>query len=374
MKKIKILMLHLNYGGIEKQTITMANELCNNYKIEIVSFYKISNSPAYPIDERIHIKYLYNGGPNREDFKKNLKSLKLLKAFKEGIKAIKILFLRFYLIKKEVMTNDADIYFSTRYEFGKILSKYGLKNKITLTQEHNFIDDKKYLKKITKEYKNLTYVIVISKWHEKTYKDYFKNTNVKIVRIENILETSSNKKSALSYNAIVAVGRLNYVKDFSTLIDVMNLAVAKNHNLKLYLLGDGEEKQKLEEKIRYYNLENNVIMPGFVSSLEVQQYLLKSDIFIMTSLHECFPMVLLEAYNNGLPVISFDILSGPREIVLDNKTGYLISNRDKNAMANKINILLNDKKLKKEFGRNAIIESKKYTKEVVMPKWYEIFK
>lgn len=374
MKKIKILMLHLNHGGIEKQTITMANELCHNYNIEIVSFYKMASKPAYEINEKINIRYLYDGAPNRKEFKNSLRSFRLIKTFKEGIKAIKILYLRYKLIKNEVMKDDADIYFSTRYEFGKILSKYGLNNKITLTQEHNFIDDEKYLKKIVKEYKNLTYVVVISKWHEKTYLKYFQNTNVKIVRIENILDSIPNEKSTLNYNAIIAVGRLNYIKDFSSLIDVVNLAVKTNPKLKLYLLGDGEEKNIIENKIKAYKLEENVVMPGFVSPDEVRKYMLKSNIYVMTSFHECFPMVLLEAYSCGLPVISFDILSGPHEIVTDNKTGFLIANRNKEKMAKKINDLLNNKKEIKEFSKNALIESKKYTKKEIMPKWQQLFK
>ena len=374
MKKIKILMLHLNYGGVEKQTITMANELVNKYDIEIVSFYKISDKPAYNIDKRIKINYLYNNLPNREEFKNALKHFRIIKTFKEGIKAIKTLYNKKKLVIKEILKNDADIYFSTRTEYGKLLSKYGNKNKLKLTQEHNFFDDDKYRKEIVSGYKNLDYVVVISKYHEDMYNEWFKNTNVKIVRIENILEEKQDKFSKLNNNAIIAVGRLNFIKDFLSLIEVMKYAVIDNPKLKLYLLGDGEEKENIEEKIREYKLERNIIMPGFVSSEEVKEYELKSDIYIMTSLRECFPMVLLEAYNCGLPVISFDILTGPREIVKNNKTGYLIKDRNCKLMAQKINELLKDKNKIKEFSNNALKEAKKYTKESIMPKWYDLFK
>lgn len=374
MKKIKILMLHLNYGGVEKQTITMANELVNKYDIEIVSFYKMSDKPAYNIDKRIKINYLYNNLPNREEFKSALKHFKIIKTFKEGIKAIKTLYNKKKLVKKEILKNDADIYFSTRTEYGKLLSKYSNKSKLKLTQEHNFFDDDKYIKEIVNGYKNLDYVVVISKYHEDMYNEWFKNTNVKIVRIENILEEKQTKTSKLNNNAIIAVGRFNYIKDFLSLIEVMKYNVIDNPKLKLYLLGDGEEKAIIENKIKEYKLENNVVMPGFVSSKEVKEYELKSDLYIMTSLRECFPMVLLEAYNCGLPVISFDILTGPREIVKNNKTGYLIKDRNCKLMAQKINELLKDKNKMKEFSNNALKEAKKYTKESIMPKWYDLFK
>ena len=374
MKKLKILMLHLGYGGVEKQTITMANNLCDKYNIEIVSFYKLAKDPAYEIASNIKIKYLYDGKPNREEFKKDLKQIRLFKCFKEGIKALKILYLKNKLMKKEILLNDADIYFSTRTEYGKLLSKYGDKNKLKITEEHNFFDDEKYQKEIIKGYQNLDYIVVISKYHEKMYNEWFKNSNVKIVRIENILNSISNKKTMLNNNAIIAVGRFDPIKDFSSLIEVMHLAVKDNPTLKLYLLGNGKERDLLINKIKKYELEKNIIMPGFVSPKDVLQYELKSDIYIMTSLKECFPMVLLEAYSCGLPVISFDILTGPKEIVKDNKTGYLIKNRLVKEMASKINELLKDKKKLKEFSTNAYEESKKYTIDKIMKKWENLFK
>ena len=102
--------------------------------------------------------------------------------------------------------------------------------------------------------------------------------------------------------------------------------------------------------------------------------MLKSDIYIMTSLSECFPMVLLESYNCGLPVISFDILTGPREIVKNGQTGYLIANRDKEEMAKKINSLINDKIKLHEFGTNAKKEAEKYRATSIIKKWRNIFK
>lgn len=373
-KTIKIFMLHLGHGGIEKQTISMANGLIDRYNIEIISFYKLDDKPAFDIDKNIKIKYLYNGKPNREEFINSVKKFRFLHAFKEGIKSLKILFLKKNLVKKEILLNDADIYFSTRTEYGELLSKYASKDKMTLTQEHNFFDDMKYKNRIVKGYKNLDYIVVINEFSEKMYKDWFKDSNVKIVRIPNILEYIPSSNSNLNNNAVIAVGRLNYIKDFSSLIDVINIAVKDNPTLKLYLLGDGEEKELLKEKIKNYNIESNVIMPGFVSSSEVENYMLKSDIYIMTSIKECFPMVLLEAYSCGLPAISFDILAGPKEIVKENKTGYLIKDRNINEMAHAINDLLKDTNKLKLFSENALIESKKYNVNNIITKWYDILK
>lgn len=374
MKKLKILMLHLGYGGVEKQTITMANGLSKYFDIEIVSFYKLLDKPAYNINDRIKVKYLYNGKPNRDDFKKTLKAKKFIKTFQEGIKALKILYLKNKLIKKEILLNDSDIYFSTRTEYGKLLGKYGKKEKIKLTQEHNYIENDKYRKQIQKNYKSLDYVIVINKYQEEMYKEWFKNTNVEIRRVENILNNSSDKNSKLNSNAIIAVGRLDPIKGFSSLIKVMNIALKENPDLKLYLLGDGAEKEKLYQEIKEYQIEKNIIMPGFVSAEEVTKYMLMSDIYIMTSEKECFPMVILEAFNCGLPVISFDILTGPKELVKNDHNGYLIENRNCEAMAIKINSIIHDSKKLKQLSKNAKDDSKKYLIDNIIKKWLKILK
>ena len=84
MKKITILCLHLGYGGIEVAISNLANMLIDNYDIEIVSNYNIYGKPFYKLDDRIKIKYLYNGGPNKKEFKSALKKLNIFKVIKEG--------------------------------------------------------------------------------------------------------------------------------------------------------------------------------------------------------------------------------------------------------------------------------------------------
>ena len=94
MKKITILCLHLGYGGIEVAISNLANMLIDNYDIEIVSNYNIYGKPFYKLDDRIKIEYLYNGGPNKKEFKSALKKLNIFKVIKEGFKSIKILYLK----------------------------------------------------------------------------------------------------------------------------------------------------------------------------------------------------------------------------------------------------------------------------------------
>ena len=69
MKKITILSLHLGFGGIERSVVSLANILCKKYMVEIVSVYKLYDKPSFDIDDRVDVKYLINGGPNKNEFK-----------------------------------------------------------------------------------------------------------------------------------------------------------------------------------------------------------------------------------------------------------------------------------------------------------------
>lgn len=370
MKKIVILMLHLRYGGIEKQTILFANELCKKYNVEIISVYSMNEKPAYEVNKKIKIKYLIDDAPNRDKFKKELKSGHLLKTLKEGNKAVKILNDKKKLMIQEIKNLNCDFVLSTRIEFAELLSKYAPKNVITMTQEHNHIDANRYINRVKKSFRNLDYLVVLGPGSNKNYSNWLKdNKKIKIVEIPNMVETISKEKSNLKGNTLIAVGRMHKVKAFDDLIKVFIEVRKEIKDAKLNLIGSGEEYEKLKKLTK--GLDVN--MPGMVTSDEVKKYMLESDIYVMTSLSECFPMVLLEASSVGLPLVSFDVPVGPKAIINDSENGYLIQDRNINEMAKKIIYLLKNREVMNKMGCNSYNDAKKYLKENVMKKWYDVF-
>ena len=106
---------------------------------------------------------------------------------------------------------------------------------------------------------------------------------------------------------------------------------------------------------------------------QVEENMLNSDLYVMTSLTECFPMVLLEAASCGLPLIAFDVPVGPRAIIANGVNGYLINNRNIEEMADKIIELLENRTELKRIGINSKQLSNNYIPEKIMDKWDEIF-
>ncbi len=373
MKKITFLMLHLNYGGIEKQVTTLANELSKEYKIEIISLYNIlSGKSFYELDERINVKYIFNSGPNRSEIKNALKKFKLINLVSELRKAFKMLYTKYFGLKKIINKLNTDILISSRIEFSKQIKRDDI---ITISQEHSFNDEKKYIKKVKRSFKHIKYLVVMTKGAKQRYDEWLKEEKVKpeVVVIPNMIkENKTGKTSTLTNNQIISVGRLEEVKDFYTLILVFSVIVKKYPNYVLKIIGEGSMREKLEEQIKNCNLKKKVILTGKLNENEINNEFLKSDIFVLTSKSESFSLVLCEAMNYGIPCVAFDVDVGPREIIQNGKNGFLIEDRNIDLMIKKIDELLSNDEIRKNFGANALESVKKFYGKKIISLWNNI--
>lgn len=375
MKKITFLMLHLNYGGLEKQTITLVNELVKtgNYDITIVSVYDLLNgSSFYEIDNRVKIKFLANFGPHHSDFYDALKHFKLFKLIKESIVMIKCGIYKSSVLKKHIKTLDTDIIVSSRIEFSKLIQR---RDTLNISQEHSYITSPKYIKKVKRCFKNIDDIVVMTNKAKCEYEKWLKdsNSNARVHNISNMIEKTDETDIAnFDSNTIISVGRLEKVKDFPTLIDIFKIIHDENDNMKLKIVGEGSQRGILEEKIKELGLKDCVTITGRISSKEVKKELLNSSAFVLTSLCESFSLVLCEAMECGLPCFSFDIEVGPKEIIKSGYNGFLIENRNKEEMANEILKLLKDKEKWNEISKNSLSEVKKYYSFNVAKEWIKI--
>lgn len=367
-------MLHLQHGGIEKQTITLANELSKKYEVEIISTYSMNCPPAYQVSDNVKIKYLIDTAPNRKEISAAIKSKNILGLVKEGFKAVKILYLKNHLMQKEIKKLNCDYVLSTRVDFAKMLSKFAPKGVTAITQEHLHDDSSRYVNKCKKAFKNLDYLVVLCKGSKDNFTKWLSdNKKIKIVEIPNILEYVPGENAALNGYNIISVGRLHPVKNFTGLIKVFSLVVKELPNAKLTIVGGGEQMESLSQMVKELGLQNNVTLTGMVSKEKVEEYMLESDLYVMTSLTECFPMVLLESSAVGLPLLSYDVPVGPKAIIENGKNGYLIPFEDSEQMAQRIVEILKDKQLKSNLANNAKQNAYNYLPENIMPLWYDIF-
>lgn len=132
------------------------------------------------------------------------------------------------------------------------------------------------------------------------------------------------------HKRVLAVGTLKAVKDFAALIQAF--ALLRNEvDARLLILGEGEERARLQQLIDALGLQDRVDMPGFVP--DTTPYYAHADLFVLSSEHEGFGNVIVEALEQGVPVVSTDCPSGPREILQDGKYGRLVPVGDPRALA-----------------------------------------
>ncbi len=374
MKKITILALHLGYGGIERAIAMLANSLIDNYEITIVSTYKIYEEPPFKLDERIKIEYLIEDMvPNRKEFYDSLKKLKFIETFKQGLKSIEILKQKKEKMVEYIKNCNSDIIISTREIHNEWLGKYGSKKVLKIGWEHNHHNNnKKYINRVVKSVRELDYFVLVSKDLTKFYSEKLKNSNCKCIYIPNTIDYIPEKKSSLKNKNIISVGRLSKEKGFVDLIDVYNIVHTKFPDWKLNLVGDGIEREKIEEKIKQYGLEESVILHGYQNRDYINALLKKSSVYVMSSYTESFGIVLLEAYAFGVPAVSFTSAQGACEIIRDNWDGYLVKNRDKEQMAKRICELISNYNRRFIMGKNAAKKAEEYSADKIKNKWIEM--
>jgi glycosyltransferase involved in cell wall biosynthesis len=134
---------------------------------------------------------------------------------------------------------------------------------------------------------------------------------------------------------VLAVGRLMMQKDFPTLIQAF-ADVRQTTLARLLILGEGPDRPGLETLIRSLNLEKDVSLLGFVEN--PYAYMSRASLFVLSSRWEGLPTVLIEALYCGVPVISTDCRSGPREILADGQYGKLVPIQDPVALAEGIKL------------------------------------
>ena len=139
---------------------------------------------------------------------------------------------------------------------------------------------------------------------------------------------------------LIAVGRLSAQKDYPNLIKAF-AKVRTNRAVRLIILGEGEDRQILEKLVDELGLSDDVSMPGFIEN--PYPYMIKASVYVLSSRWEGLPTVLIEALFCGIPIVSTDCPSGPREILKDGLFGQLVPVEDPEKLALAIQDALNGK-------------------------------
>lgn len=175
----------------------------------------------------------------------------------------------------------------------------------------------------------------------------------------------------LENRKVITIGRYAYQKGYDLLIKVWAEVHRQCPDWVLDIIGDGEDRDKLQEMVRFLGLEGSINLKH--STQDIEKEYLDASIVALSSRYEGLPMILLEAQSFGLPIVSFGCKCGPKDVITDGKDGFIVGEEDIDGMAEKIVTLIRDEGLRKSMGSAALAASERYSEKAVMQQWVTLF-
>ncbi|MCI9419686.1 MAG: glycosyltransferase family 4 protein [Eubacterium sp.] len=231
-------------------------------------------------------------------------------------------------------------------------------------------DDKvsRTLRRFGRKYADRT--VVLTKQSETAYYEKFRCKPGEIMTIYNWLDDNILKHAG-SYEVeskkILTAGRFSPEKGMDLLVDVAVALRKKTHDFVWEVYGEGEMFDGIQKRIREEGLQENVKLLGLTDRMETCYQ--GHCMYVLTSYREGLPLVLLEAKANHLPIVSFDIVSGPAEIIQDGIDGILVPPYDTEKMAEEIYGLLMDKGRRIEMSQHCSDNQGEFAKEKILDQW-----
>ncbi|MBW4675085.1 MAG: glycosyltransferase family 4 protein [Desmonostoc geniculatum HA4340-LM1] len=357
--KITLIIHSLTYGGAERIMSIMANYWsAKGLQITLLTF-NDNKIPDFYLDS--HIIYLPLGIAK--------KSPNVIIGIWNNFKRIRIL-------RNSIINTNPDVVisFMSKINITTLLATRWLKMPIIVSERSNPV--KSSLDWNWQQLRQWTYLFADKiVFQTQRARDYFpsklQNNSCIIpnmVVLPPIKKQSSEKFSA--ERSLIAMGRFVPEKGFDLLLQAFAKLKDNYPEWTLTILGDGKLRPELESLRNQLGLGDRVHFPGMVNN--TYAFLQEADFFIMSSRFEGFPNALCEAMACGLPVISTDCPSGPREIIRDGIDGILVPNEDVSALAAAMERLMSNEQERKSLAARAPEITERFAVEKIMGMWEEV--
>ncbi len=359
-KKITMLVFSLYPGGAEKVCLTLCNEFANrNYKTELWIVNSKETSLSKQLNDNVTV-FKMNKNHVRNSFFPLLKLLLQRKPERILIFHIELAIL--------VLTIKKFLFLKTKVVVRSIN---------TLSQAFNYpsgIWETIFARRVIKQILPLSNRIVAqSKGMHDDLVKFFRIEQEKLITIPNpaksiYLNGTKILENNLRRNEFLFVGRLSPQKGLDNLVMAFKIAHEQDSSIRLIIVGDGSEKDKIVRLAEESGLKNFISFEGFREN--VVPYFLRAKATVLTSNFEGFPNVLVESIAVGTPVISFNCPSGPEDIIIENVNGILVPHLHVNDFAN---AMLNVAKNKIEFNYKEVVEtSKRFSMDTIFNMYEQI--
>lgn len=346
-------------GGTERACIAVANGLSKSsgHTIFLITTNDVTEESFFEIGPEVNIIYLNIKNGKRE-------YLRLSRYLKSSLREHKI----DILVAVEIMS----LIFLLPVFISKILGR--TKVKLLVWEHFNFTVslNKKirvYLRKFAAKCADV--IVVLTQKDAELWKANL-DVRAKIISINNPspFAVSGNEYNTESTD-IIAVGRLKYQKGFDRLLDIWyEFQKSKPHRTwKLQIIGSGPDEAKLKEQATKLGLDTSV--EWIENTPNVKLYYENAAFLAMTSRFEGLPMTLIEAQSFGLPIIAYNCLTGPEEVI-ESDTGFLIKDGELELFVSGLVQLTNSNELRKSMSSSAVAKFRRFSPDRIAEKWNKL--
>lgn len=361
-ERIMFFVPSCNPGGTERVAQVMANELALQ-KFDVIIATMSTQKFPYPINKDISIYSI------EKDFSYNNVLSKIFRFFYRAIK-----------LRNLVKTNKVDIMISMG-EY-PILLNLVLPNKIlkvaritnSMTSLFSYKD--KILKKIIRKALLSTDLVILPSEHLKFEFEQSANNFRQLnnpIDIQNIQKLFKEKISLDPFffkRYFIHVGQLVYQKNQSDLLIAFSKICRVYPNVGLVIIGEGNLREQLLEKVKYLGIENNVLFTGWLKN--PFPFIRNAEAFVLSSRWEGLPNVLIESMACGCPIISYDVPTGPKSLLEDSKWGVLLKENSPDSLTKAMEKMLLDKIHQDKFKDRSVERVKDFDIKNVTKDFLEI--
>ncbi len=344
-------------GGIQQTTCNLISRLMEHeekLEVKVVSLYHKNKSCFFEIAEEAELHTLFDNFINLHFAENRIR--KKLNEF--------------------LSHEDFDFLIVQGCEYANYIpDKFWEKNVIVC--EHEYFGFGHYqgihYRGVRKALKKASAIVTVTGLDANDFKNKAKR-DIPIISIYNSL-CANNADTLVNYNlsskTIVSCGSLVKLKGFDRAILIAKDVLNKHLDWKWEIYGDGVLRDELELLIDKNNLNGKVILKGY----ETDKKVIYGDkaFLVVTSDFEGFGMVLIEAMQYKLPIVSFDIKYGPKEIVEDGFTGKLIEAFNIKKMSDYLDKFIEDNTLREKFSNNTTVSITRFEATEIVGKWMSLF-
>ena len=366
-EKMKVLVLHghLSMGGEERVLLSVLKNLVElNYDVDLLITWNHGENNLFEneIPEKVNYKFLFD---NYNGKNKLIKEIYRIRAKATYLKKVE-------KIIKEKKYDVVIDYSSNLLKYNNFDIKMPVFAWIhfSLTFGEKLSADK--IEKYKKQYKKYDKILAICDTMRDEFVEILGMDKNKVELVYNPIDLEAIRKKAknidkkyenyLKQDYFLQVSRLTEQKQPEHLVDIYYKLKQQGIKEKLYFIGNGEKIELIKQKIREYNLENDVVLLGQIEN--PYPFFKNAKLFVHTAKYEGLPTVLLESLTLGTPVVAYDCPTGPKDILGKNSEyGELIPLNDKDTFVEKVYELMNKNEKYENYRKLSLVRANDFSME-----------